>query len=73
MKNLYTGHLGPFDYQHKNPPAPFNPDYKPHAARIWARAVDEVWKREGFSDLTLTKRAAQLRAHYDALMAAEEN
>jgi hypothetical protein len=33
MKKDYDCHLGPFDYEHKNPPAPFNPDYNPDYVR----------------------------------------
>lgn len=36
-----------FDYQHRNPPAPFNVEYKPYASRALTIAVSQL-EEEGF-------------------------
>ncbi|URC15146.1 hypothetical protein GD1_22 [Paraglaciecola Antarctic GD virus 1] len=45
-----------FDYQHKNPPAPFNPDYRPYANDLTTDVINSL-EAEGFYDkYTLAER-----------------
>jgi len=51
----YDCHLGFFDFHHKNPPAPFNPDFNPeYAGRVkeYFRRVHELVKDASFDHLS---------------------
>lgn len=47
MTKAYTGHLGFFDHQWKNPPAPFNPAFDPKA-RGRFETVSSSMERDGY-------------------------
>lgn len=48
-------YLGMFDYQHRNPPAPFNPDFKPYASKALSIAVSQL-EEEGFYEKYPTRQ-----------------
>lgn len=64
-----------FDYAHKNPPAPFNPSYRPYADKLTTDVINSL-EAEGFYDkYTLKerqgldlfrKRWAELKVPYEA-------
>ena len=55
-----------FEYHWKNPPPPFNPEFKPHAKKLWDKAVEYVEQHEPFK--SRKARAACLRTRYELLM-----
>lgn len=67
MKDKYNTYLGGFDYEHKNPPAPFNPDADP-AAKQWYADVTASLEADGFYEThTRQECAAEWRRRYDVL------
>jgi len=47
MTHSYTGYLGAFDFEHKNPPPPFNPDADP-LAKMRSAEVTASMEADGF-------------------------
>ena len=59
-----------FQLLHDNPPAPFNPDYKPHAKGCWDRAVALAEVEEGEPTTWTREHRAQRRKEiYEGFMA----
>lgn len=67
----YTGYLGGFDQEWKNPPAPLNPDYDPKAASR-ASKVSASMERDGFyANHTRAECKTEWARRYDELRLAE--
>lgn len=63
---------GIFEDAHQNPPKAFNPDYRPYAADVQHKVVDDM-SREGFYQKHSREEcAAEVRKRYDAEMARRE-
>jgi hypothetical protein len=53
-KNNYDCDLGFFDYQHKNPPPPFNPDYNPDYVRRckeYEKRIENFMRDDSLDDI----------------------
>ena len=48
--------------QWNNPPAPFNPDYKPYAKKVSQQVVEEL-EKEGWYDNTTLKQRQDLNLY----------
>ncbi|MFZ3482128.1 hypothetical protein [Sphingomonas sp. 3-13AW] len=68
MTVSYTGYLGGFDYEHKNPPAPFNPGADPQSVRRGDRATATLQKDPAYTSWTREER----KARRDALISVYE-
>ena len=47
-----------WDYHHKNPPAPFNPAYRPYAKEVAREVVAELEAEGWYENYTLAERQA---------------
>lgn len=63
----YTGHLGPMDFEHKNPPAPFNPKADPKAEARYAAVTASMQADGRYENFTREENRVEWRARYDAL------
>jgi hypothetical protein len=69
MSNDYDCYLGSMDYEHKNPPAPFNPDYDPRA-KDWFAETTASLEAEGFYKTgTPASRKEGWRKRYEEIKA----
>ena len=68
MTRTYSGYLGGLDYEHKNPPAPFNPAFDAKAAGRGDRATATLQQDPAYSSWTREER----KARRDALISAYE-
>ena len=66
----HTGWLGPFDFWHRNKPAPFNPAYDPKADGRRARVTASMEADDFYATHTRPECAAEWRRRYDAEKAA---
>lgn len=72
MKN-YNGWTGPMDFHHKNPPAPFNPEHRPHAKNIWGTIAPSM-EADGFYDNhTREECSIEFKRRYKLAMAEYED
>jgi len=65
MKN-YTGYLGGFDYEHKNPPPPFNPDFDPLAESRYEKVTSSMVDDNYYANHTREECKAEWAKRYDA-------
>lgn len=55
LKN-YQKVVNHFDYQHNNPPAPFNPAYRTYAKEVSREVVAELESEGWYDNYTLAER-----------------
>lgn len=68
----YSGYLGPFDYWHRNKPAPFNPAFDPKADARRAKVTASMEADGFYSAHTREECAAEWRRRYDQLKSRGE-
>lgn len=67
MSKPYTGYLGGFDHEHKNPPAPFNPEADPKAEGRYAEVTASMQADDFYANHTREECKAEWRRRYDLL------
>jgi len=67
MSNIYTGFLGGFDYEHKNPPAPFNPLYDPKSHKRYEMVTNSMTQDDYYSSHSREECKKEWRKRYDKL------
>ena len=66
-------YLGGFDFEHKNPPPPFNPEYDPEASHRF-QLVTASMKTDGYYEgHTRAECQVEWRKRYDALKKSFSN
>jgi len=60
-------YLGLFDYWHKHPPAPFNPDYDPAAKQRFADVTASMEADGFYTTHTRAECKTEWRRRYEAL------
>jgi len=68
----YTGNLGFFDNEWKNPPAPFNPKYDPKAAERYKKVTSSMVRDDFYANHIREECAAEWRKRYEDLKAKGE-
>lgn len=61
----YDCYLGPFDYEHKNPPPPFNPNYHPMSKTAFKSVIERLWQDEDFKALSQEDRSEAIKREYE--------
>jgi hypothetical protein len=67
----YTGYLGGFDFEHKNPPLSFNPDFDPKAEGRYAAVTASMEADDFYTGHTREECAAEWKRRYDDLKAKD--
>jgi hypothetical protein len=62
-KRKHEAYTGMFHYWHNNPPPPFNPDFKPNAAKAMTIAVAQLEAEGWYARTTLAERQATTVLH----------
>lgn len=70
-RKTYTGYTGGFDYEHKNPPAPFNANYDPNAEARYAKVTSSMIADDFYASHDREECKAEWRRRYDALKAQD--
>lgn len=63
----YTGHLGPFDHEHRNPPPPFNPRFDPKAENRYRLVTQSMMEDDFYEHHTREECKAEWARRYDRL------
>lgn len=71
MATKYTGYLGGFDFEHKNPPAPFNPDADPRAEARYREVTASMQNDQFYDHHSREECKAEWARRYDALKARD--
>jgi len=69
----YDCYLGGFDYQWKNPPAGFNPEYDPRAKGRYAKVSQSMEADHFYSNHTREECRIEWRRRYDQLKQQDQN
>lgn len=67
----YTGYTGGLDYEHKNPPAPFNPKFDPKAEGRYAAVTASMQADGRYESHSREENSVEWKRRYDALKAKE--
>jgi hypothetical protein len=63
----YDCYLGGFDHEHKNPPAPFNPDFDPKAKERYANVTKSMEADDYYANHTREECRVEWAKRYDFL------
>jgi len=69
----YTGYLGGFDYEHKNPPKPFNPEADARAEGWYNATTTSMMRDKYYSNHTRAECKKEWAKRYDSIKNEAKN